>query len=137
MAKGIDNFPGNVNTPAKKLEFSYRAQELLRLLHNFFVDWRDTGKTQEEWDALPNKIKTKYPYVSQINKGMVSKFLQQDFYPRSNTICEEILKHRSSVLGQPDQDNEEANAAYSKAKKDMKNSKTYSIDVGDINKFLK
>ena len=140
MAKGIDEgiFPNDCITAADKLEFAYRAQQLLMDLHNRFVDWRETGLLEvQEWAALPAVIKQRFPYEPQITMATWQRFLNEEFLPRMNTVNEEILKHRTATIGQPDQDNEEATEAYGNAKQAFKNSSRWTINPGDINKFLR
>lgn len=140
MAKGINEniFPGNVNTAADKLEFAYRAQQLLMDLHNTFVKWRDDGlQSRPEWAALPTAIKQQFPYTEFINSQTWRRFHDDEFIPRMDSINEEILKHRTAIIGNPDTDDEEANEAYSAAKLSFKNSNRFAVNVGAINKFLR
>ena len=67
-------FPGDCTTPADRTEYSYRAQELLRLDHNAKgQDLKDEKITQQEWKDY--KINT--------------------FDPKQETIIDEILKQRA------------------------------------------
>jgi hypothetical protein len=138
MPKGINNKPVAVDTPTKSLEYAYRAQEKLRLFHNFFVEWREDGKTLQEYnEIMPNRLKLLFPYEQFIVLATFMRFLKEEFTPRQSTISEEILQHRTSVLGRPDPDDEVANNVYSQAKTDMKNSSKWDddIDLGEINKL--
>jgi hypothetical protein len=56
------NYPEDCDSPRRKAEFLYKAQEELRILHNIFSKWLHEGLTSEEYDELPFKIKEKYPY---------------------------------------------------------------------------
>lgn len=135
---GIDNFPGNVTTPADKLEYAYRCQELLRLLHNDFVDWRENVWKPEKWgQTVPAGLKVDYPFVAQISLATWRRFMREEWLPRSETVQEEILKHRDTVLGNPDADNEAENNAYGQAKAAMMISNRWQIDVGLLNKLIR
>lgn len=107
------NYPGDCGSPRRKMEYLYRAQELLRKLHNVFVTWRETGLTQAQYDELPNKIRQNYPYVAQIDMATWKKFHDEEFLPRSDEINEDILQYRAA----------------------LKQSTQWNIDVGDIPKF--
>lgn len=67
-------FPGDCTTPAERTEYSYRAQELLRLDHNEKAqDFRDEKITENEY----------FDYKTNI------------FDPKQETIVGEILKQRA------------------------------------------
>jgi len=85
------------NTPRKKTEWLYHAQELLRLLHNIFSKWLHEGLTQAEYDALPQKIKSRYPFKPQLTKADWDKFYREDFRPRSDKICAQIGVQRKEL----------------------------------------
>lgn len=54
------------NSPRRKTEFLYRAQEELRLLHNIFSKWLHEGLTEAEYAQIPLKLKEKYPFKEHI-----------------------------------------------------------------------
>lgn len=87
-------FPGDCITPAEQTEYSYRAQELLRLLHNTFGKWFREGLTQTEYDELPGKLKTKYEYTEKLSKKDWDKFQDEDFEPRSTEIMSKLIENR-------------------------------------------
>lgn len=60
------SFPGWANTPIKKLSWIHRAEEKLRLLRNKMGNWKRDGYSQAEHDALPAKIRGRYPYVANL-----------------------------------------------------------------------
>ena len=84
------SYPTDCDSPRRRLEYLYRAQELLRLFHNVFSRWRRTGLTQTQYNKLPAKIKNKYPYKPQLTQGDILSFLADDFEPRSQKICSQI-----------------------------------------------
>lgn len=57
-------FPTNCNTPEKRTGYCYRAQELLRLIHNAMGKWHREGLTENQWNEFPQRIKNRYPYAS-------------------------------------------------------------------------
>lgn len=83
-------FPANCDSPRKKTEWLYRAQELLRLLHNAFSKWLHKGLTQVQYDKLPQKVKNKYFYKPQLSQEDWDKFYREDFRPRNDKICTQI-----------------------------------------------
>lgn len=142
MAKGIDDsiFPNDVTTAADKLEFAYRAEQLLINLHNEFVRWRDEGLLEvPEWAAFPSVIKQAFPYEPQITAATWQRFHDEEWLPRIETVHEEILKHRPAVMGTlSDPEDEEASENWTNSKQAYKNSNRWpTLNPGDINKFLR
>lgn len=91
-------YPSDCDTSAKKTEWLYRAQELLRKLHNVFGRWLREGISQTKYDKLPQKIKSKYPYVPQLSQSDWRKFCNEDFEPRSTKICAKINENRALLF---------------------------------------
>lgn len=103
-------YPATCDSPRRKTEFLYRAQELLRLVHNGFSEWLHEGLTKEQYNLFPEKIKTKYSYTDKLSKADWDKFQKEDFTPRSDKIGQEICVQRA----------------------ELKKSTAFSIDIGDI-----
>lgn len=103
-------YPVDCDSPRKKTEWLYRAQELLRLLHNIFGKWYREGLTQVQYDKLPQKIKDKYSYKVQLAESKWKQFLNEDFEPRSQKISNQICVQREQ----------------------LKQSNTWSIEVGNV-----
>lgn len=83
-------FPINCDTPAKRTEYCYRAQELLRRLHNGMRKWYKDGLTQAQWDKFPQKIRNRYPYVAQLSQGDWDDFRLNVFEPISMKIMYQL-----------------------------------------------
>jgi hypothetical protein len=99
-------YPEDCNEPSERLEWLYRAQELLRYLHNLFAHWYRHEITLAQYDNPPfpdvdeqgrtllrvtfEKLKSKYPYKSQLTQEDWGKFVREDFQPRSDKICDQI-----------------------------------------------
>ena len=106
-------YPIDCDTPAKRTEWLYRAQELLRHLHNLFGYWSKHEITQEQYDNPPlpdideqgrqllqiafNYLKTKYPYVPQLSQEDWHKFLEEDHDPRKEKVISQILLQRAAL----------------------------------------
>lgn len=88
-------FPIDCKTPAKRTEYAYRAQELLRLLHNVMGKWYKEGISKPLWDRLPSKIQNKYPYKPQLTEAEWRGFLRDLFEPASNRFIRAILTQRA------------------------------------------
>lgn len=80
------NYPVDCDTPRKRYQFLMRGQELARRLHNRMGRWFDSGLTASQWDKLPNKIKTRYPYKINLSEGEWRDFLNVPFDKISNNI---------------------------------------------------
>jgi len=67
-------YPQDCTTPAERTEYSYRAQELLRLDHNTkSQDFKDSKISKSEWDT----------------------YKADTFEPKQATVIGEILKQRA------------------------------------------
>lgn len=88
-------YPVDCVLPADKTEYLYRAQEVLRSLHNVFSEWLHKGLTKEQYNLIPETFKSKYPYVAKLPKLEWDKFQEEDFTPRSDRICQEICVQRA------------------------------------------
>ena len=90
-------FPGDCTTPTDRTEYCYRAQELLRKLHNVFGRWYREGITQNVWNQLPVGLRTTYPYKAQLTQIEWESFFNTTFEPKSNKITEKLLLYRQSL----------------------------------------
>ncbi len=86
-------FPGDCNTPAKRTEYAYRVQEMLRLLHNVMGSWFKTGISKDTWDKLPLKIRSRYPFKAQLTLAEWRDFLRL-FETKSNSVVDSIIQQR-------------------------------------------
>lgn len=91
-------FPPDCDTPAKRTEYCYRAQELLRELHNTMGRWYREGLTEEQWSEFPQKIKNRYPYKPQLSQDEWDEFLENVFEPISHRIAQGILNNRELLF---------------------------------------
>lgn len=80
-------FPSNCNTPEERTGFCYRAQELLRLIHNGMGRWFREGLTENQWDRFPQRIKNRYPY-----KPKLSQAEWDDFYRLFEIIQDRVIQ---------------------------------------------
>ncbi len=87
-------YPADCDTPRRRTEYAYRAQELLRLLHNTMGKWYREGLTESQWDRFPQKIKNRYPYKARLNQAEWDDFTANVFQPISNRITERLLENR-------------------------------------------
>ena len=84
----------NCITPAQRTEYAYRCQEVLRLLHNTMGLWCREGLTQTQWNKLPVKIQTCYPYQEYLSAIRWKDFRDNVFEPASQKIAEAICAQR-------------------------------------------
>lgn len=90
-------YPIDADTSAKKTEYAYLAQEQLRVLHNKFVEWKETGLDPLEYATFPPELKQAFPYVEKLTKTDMIRFIKKEFEPRQNTISEGILTQRAAL----------------------------------------
>lgn len=91
-------FPVDCDTPAKRTEYCYRAQELLRLIHNGMGRWYREGLTQAQWDKFPQRIKNRYLYTAQLSQADWYDFTQNVFEPISGRITGKLLAQRALLF---------------------------------------
>jgi len=91
-------FPVDCDTPAKRTEYCYRAQELLRGLHNGMRKWYRDGLTQNQWNKLPQRIKNRYPYTAQLSQADWDDFTEKVFMPISGKIGVNIVTQRALLF---------------------------------------
>lgn len=119
-------YPSDCDTPAKKTEWLYAAQELLRHIHNLFSYWFHNPITQAQYDSPPLPtvpsnlrpavkmafayLKNKYPFKAQLTQVDWDKFIDGDFTPKSRKISGQIGIQRAL----------------------LKNSIVWTINVGEI-----
>jgi len=89
------SFPANCITPADRTEYTYRYQELLRLLHNVMGTWYREGISETTWSKLPVRIQERYPYKVKLTKEEWADFQLNIFTPASNKIVGAILGQRA------------------------------------------
>jgi hypothetical protein len=107
------DYPNNCTTAQQKMEFLYRAQELLRQMHNIFSKWLHVGYTQAQYDNMESGImafcanddclitqaeanrvavfiRNNYQFKPQLNMSDWDNFLNNHFYRINNKIGEEM-----------------------------------------------
>ena len=77
------DYPNNCTTAQQKMEFLYRAQELLRQMHNVFSRWLHVGYTQAQYDDMEagiiNFCANDGVTVSQAEANRVAAFIRNNF----------------------------------------------------------
>ena len=103
---GFIKYPAQVDTDLEKIEFSSRAEELLRLEHNIMgAKFRDGEITEAQW----------------------TNYLSNDFVPKSRKISGEVARVKR-VLGYTTREVLEQHPEL----EDYKTSTKYQINTGDI-----
>ncbi len=107
------NYPLLVNTQIEQLEYSYRAEELLRLEHNEMGrKFRENEITENEWQ----------------------RYLKNDFESRSLILGGEIgrLRNELGYSAIRVEENEQMDKFISQQKKEFKNSTRWKIKIKNI-----
>lgn len=103
-------FPGNCGSDGDRLEYLYRAEELLRLQHNVMGKWFTNGISQDEYDnginydnrgipiivQLTPNTKFDYPYKLQLIEEEF-RIYQAKVERQQNSVIEEILKYKQKT----------------------------------------
>jgi len=87
-------FPSDCDTPPKRTEFCYRAQELLRLVHNDMGKWHREGLSRQEWDRLPQRLRANYPYKAQLSREQWDDFVTNMFETAEAKLINILLENR-------------------------------------------
>lgn len=86
-------YPANCIATADKLGFCYRAKKLLRNFHNQIGKWRRGELTEQEYDALPMKLKNHLPvreWKPQLSRNEWNVFVENVFEPWTVKISEQL-----------------------------------------------
>ncbi len=119
-AADLLNFPPDCDTPGEKVEYSYRAQELLRFEHNVISYWLHCGLTQDEYDnglladgkgdlcsgvnevtTLGPKLKAVFPYKEYLTESDYFNYWDNHFVPRQSKVGSECVINRKACLKDP------------------------------------
>ena len=116
MSADLLPFPPDCDTPGEKMEYSYRAEQLLQDEHNGFVYWRDEGLTQDEYDngIAVNKdynideltvfgpnLKDSFKYKEFISESEYWDYFNSWFVPRVSRIGSEQSKSKTACKRDP------------------------------------
>ena len=117
FAADLLQFPPDCDTPGERLEYSYRAQELLRYENNVMSYWLNCGLTQDEYDngliadrcdktgfccgvdeltILGSKLKTEFPYQPYITVADYMYYFNTWFKQRQSRVGSECVKNREA-----------------------------------------
>jgi len=91
------SFPIEADTPGKRMEYTMRAQELLRLLHNEMGDWYREGISVTRWGSLPAKVQAKYSYKNKLTETEWRDFLGTTFRATETQISAAIGQTREEL----------------------------------------
>jgi hypothetical protein len=93
------SYPLTCVVEGSKTAYLYRCLQLLMNMQNVFSKWYHEGLTELEWaDGIPYQLRLlpQYGYSRQIDEKLMKRFLNEEYYPRSYMLEEEILKRRFS-----------------------------------------
>jgi hypothetical protein len=90
------NYPSEVVTANQKIEYLYKAQEKLRLLYNLMGKWWKVGITNDEYNLLPEKIRSRIAYSYRLTDKAWGIFQEEYFEPLSTFICAPINVQREA-----------------------------------------
>lgn len=120
-AADLLNFPPDCDTPGEKVEYSYRAQELLRNEYNTMSRWVVCGMTEDEYDngvitdchdvgvccdikeltILGPKLKARFPYTEYLTNDEFRIYAFDWFLPRQTRVGSECAKNRTACKEDP------------------------------------
>ena len=106
-------YPVDCDSPRRKTEYLYAAQELLRYIQNLMAYWYREGITRVQYDNPPllnvpsalqpvvhrifTYLKNKYPFTPKLSQEAWDRFYREDFEPRSNKIIAQIGIQRAQL----------------------------------------
>jgi len=92
------SFPVDCDTPRRRVEYCYLAQDKLRLLHNVMGQWYREGIPRNLWGRLPPKVRNRYPYTpSKLTIAQWKDFHDVVFERLTNIITDQLLRHRDML----------------------------------------
>lgn len=91
-------FPSGVDTALEKYAYCQRAFEKLNNIYSFFGIWYRQGITQNQYNNLPDKIRIKYPYKTQLTESDWHDFRVNDWDRVGYMITKSILEQRKILV---------------------------------------
>jgi len=88
------NFPENCTTNMQRYQYTCKAQDELKTLHNVFAKWLNDGISRAEYDAIPISITKDYYYKAKLPKEDWDKFYKE-WKNRLNNVLEELCTQRA------------------------------------------
>ena len=88
------NYPIECDTTIKRYQYTCKAQDELKTLHNVFAKWFNTGITLAEYDKISAKITADFPYKAKLTKEDYDKFYG-DWKAKLNNTLEELCTQRA------------------------------------------
>jgi len=89
-------FPVDCDSPRRRTEYCYRAQELLRLVHNGMGRWYREGLTETQWGKFPQRVKNRYPYKPQLTEEDWRDFVSL-FGRLNHKVAVKLLESRDQL----------------------------------------
>ena len=102
-------YPDECKTASQKLEYTYAAQEKLRLVHNIMGDWYREGISREVWETLPYELQVRFPYAFTLTAEQWKEF-QGIFLKATDKLSSSIGESREA----------------------LKKSVLYNVELGDL-----
>ena len=90
------DYPINCITNMQRYQYTCKAQEELKNLHNFFSKWLNTGITLAEYDKISAKITADFPYKAKLAKEDYDKFYG-DWRRRLSNVLDELCTQRAKT----------------------------------------
>ena len=107
------NYPIECITNIQRYQYTCKAQDELKNLHNVFAKWFNTGISQAEYDKISAKITTDFPYKAKLTKEDYDRFYS-DWRRRLNNVLDELCTQRAM------------------AEDDYAKLNTWTVDPGDL-----
>lgn len=90
-------FPGDCDTPAKKVEWCYAAMSQLHVQHNLMGKWRRGELLQAEYDTLTPNLRADYIFNDHqpfLPEALFKQFKNTTFYPKEKLIIDQLNTNR-------------------------------------------
>lgn len=95
----VVTFPVECTSPEDKLRWCREAKNELRSLQNTIAMWYKTGLTQEQYDQLPQKVRTRLPYKAKIPIEDLNDFTRNIYYSLEKAIISANIATDNEIEG--------------------------------------
>ena len=90
------NFPENCTTNMQRYQYTCKAQDELKTLHNVFAKWLNDGISRAEYDGIAVSITKDFPFKDKLPKEQWDKFYL-DWKLKLNVVLEELCTQRAKT----------------------------------------
>jgi len=100
------SYPAGCDTPRRKIEYLFRATELIRLLQNKMVFWKNNDITEHQYHnfldnfeepLIAEKMKIRYPYAVRLTQVKYDDFWEKVYRNLEDKIHQQLGVQKNAL----------------------------------------